>query len=332
VKAAEALARLQRADPRDARWFERLGHAAAAMRTVIAVGCIVVLAGIALGRKDLGARIGTAGSLGIWIGVVGWFVLARARMRIAASHQIAYDGLAFDPIAHLRSSRAFGTRVVAWCAAGVGVLGASLAWDAPIASLLAGLAGFAAVTLGSRFVPLSLAPSGAMGSGPDAGARYHGIPPELPNGLLAQIRCERRARLSTAQVLLVALLLSLGWWAGGPWSPALGTLALVAGLASPLVAALVESAAFARASRHDVRLEGARLVAYAGSERRGVVDLEQPFTHQVLAQVEGEAAYRLDQGAQFLEFASTATEAPWIVRDVLKRDWPPRDRAAWDAS
>jgi len=324
VKPGAALAQMQRESPREALWFARCGHASVAARATVLISALLFFAGFRRHDDDLA----TAGGYGFWVGLATWFVLARARFLIAQRNHIALDGFGsgFDPIAQLRTSRAFGTRVVAMGVAATAAIGANLAWRSDALTLLAAAAAFGAVVLASRFVPIFVAPSGAISAHHDSeAARYRGAPAELPADIVSGIRCERRAKLPAWLAVIVLALLCV---------PGAGGVAFVAGLvAAPVVVPVLESRAFARAGRRSLRLRGTQLIASdsAGHES-AAIDLTRPFTYQVLSQTDLEAAYRLDQDGQRVEFTSESELAPWLVRDVLKRDWPPRDRAAWDAA
>jgi len=317
---------MQRESPRDALWFERYGRVSFAVRATVLVSALVLFVGSLRHDDDLRA----AGGYAFWVGLVTWFVLARARFLIAQRNHIALDGFGsgLDPIVHLRTSRAFGTRLAAlWLAVGAGV-GAEMAWSSGALTLLAAAAAFGAVVVASRVVPIFVAPSGALADHHESeseAARYRGAPSELPADIISGIRCERRAKVPAWLAVLVLALFLV---------PRAGGAALLAGLVSaPIIAAILESRAFARAGRSSLRLRGTELVASDSAGRESAaIDLARPFTYQVLSQADLEAAYRLDQDAQRVEFTSESDLAPWLVRDVLKRDWPPRDRAAWDGA
>jgi len=329
VKADEALAQMQRESPRDAWWFKLYGRVVIGAQLAVVVSILVMATGSSRrGAAASGLDLTALGAAGFWTSLISWYVLARGRSGIAQRNRIALDGFAprFDPVARLRSSRAFGTRLAAlWVAVAAGV-GAEMAWSSGALTLLAAAAAFGAVVLASRFVPIFVAPSGAISAHHDSeAARYRGAPTELPADIVSGIRCERRAKLPAWLAVIVLALLCV---------PGAGGVALVAGLvAAPVVVPVLESRAFARAGRSSLRLRGTQLIASdsAGHEV-AAIDLTRPFTYQVLSQADLEAAYRLDQDGQRVEFTSESELAPWLVRDVLKRDWPPRDRAAWDAA
>lgn len=328
MSAEDALDRLRSANERDARTFAGLGRAMRVAQGCVAFSFALVALGVGFERAsdfDLAA----AGSAGVWLGLLGWFVLARERLAVARRNRIELEGFApsFDPIARMREDRALGTHLAAWGLGALAATAAHAAWRETEATLLVGITAGAVVTVASRVVPIFVAPGVALVDLDAVKRRYQSVPAGLPRSLLVRVRCERRAKRPVGSfVVLGALLAVAHLWAGSA-AELVGAM-IVAAFLAPVLNALLEARAYARATRTEVRLEESRLVAYDGAERRGEIDLAQPFTYQVLSQSDGEAAYRLDQGKSRIELASTAREAPWIVYDVLKRDWPPRAREA----
>jgi hypothetical protein len=334
VRPGEALDQLSRAGSRDARTFAFADGAVRVARLATLLALLALPLGLLIGGEE-GRSLGSVvAPLGFWAGLLAWILGARVRALIAQRNHIALDGLAFDPIAQLRTSRAFGTHVVGVGAAIVAGVGAAAAWGTGLHAPLAASLAYVAIVALNRLVPIFLAPAGVLADAFEAHrARYRGVPAELPRSLLVRVRCERRAKLRGWGLGLIALGVFGVLWIGDRSGASVRSGAILALLVgAPIVSTILETSAYTRAARNEVRLEGTRLVASDASGPCGAIDLAAPFTYQVLSRVDAEAAYRLDQGAQRIEFTSAASEAPWIVYDVLKLDWPPRDRAAWDAA
>jgi hypothetical protein len=139
---------MQRESPREALWFARCGHASVAARATVLISALLFFAGFRRHDDDLA----TAGGYGFWVGLVTWFVLARARFLIAQRNHIALDGFVgrLDPGAHLRTSRAFVTRRLAVWLAIAAAVGAEMAWGSGALTLLAAAVAFGAVEIASR--------------------------------------------------------------------------------------------------------------------------------------------------------------------------------------
>jgi hypothetical protein len=58
----------------------------------------------------------------------------------------------------------------------------------------------------------------------------------------------------------------------------------------------------------------------------GRIDMARPFTYEYLDKATGFAIYQLRQDDQRLEFTSDVPMAKYLVRDLLRADWPPVDR------
>lgn len=58
----------------------------------------------------------------------------------------------------------------------------------------------------------------------------------------------------------------------------------------------------------------------------GRIDIARPFTYEYLDNATGFAIYQLRQDDQRLEFTSDTPMAKYVVRDLLRADWPPVDR------
>lgn len=157
MKSEQALALMQRECPSDALWFARYGRALVPVRVTVLLSMISVAAGFMRFGLDLHLDLRAAGCWGFGIGLPAWFVLARARFLIALRNHIALDGFVgrFDPTAHLRTSRAFSIRMLAWGVATIAAVGANLVSGSGEIALLAAAAGFAAVAALSWYFRLS---------------------------------------------------------------------------------------------------------------------------------------------------------------------------------
>lgn len=327
VRPAEALARLRTENSRDARRFALYGRAAVAAKGGVTLGLGLAAGGSLLVARTEAVDLVAIGVGAFWISLAGWYVSARARSIIAQRNGIQLDPFApsFDPVARLQNDRSLGATLVALSGgAAVGFVALAASGSKPI-SILAACVAFGVVKALSRFVPIYVTPSGALSQRWEAeAARYQGLPADASRELIARVQCERRAKFPSWLVAALPALAFVPWF---------GRIALIGVLAAPILAAGFESWAFSRARGNELRMRGGWLVAFDASGRElAAIDLHDPFTYQVLSQSDAEAVYRLEQGGQRIEFTTEAEAAPWIVRDVLKREWPARDRAAWDAA
>lgn len=209
------------------------------------------------------------------------------------------------------------------CSAGIVV--ATIAWTVstrPLASVVAGLATFAAIWAASKRMAISLVPSAAIaGTAAEEEARYSGPPGELPMSLQRGRPPRRRAKIQSAGaavLILCALILGGGFLM-------LPTIALVY-VAREIYGAQV----CARVSGVDASLAGPFLVQQLPSGADGSrIDLRWPFTYEYLFKDDCSAVYRLRQGKSTLDLPSAAQAAPWVARDVLGVEWPPRNKPAY---